>query len=774
MSSQRLCLKIKGTVQGVGFRPFVYRLAKELGLRGWVKNDVAGVVIEIEGDISQLNLFQAQLISEQPARSHIHSITSEWRDVVNDRDFQILASSQYFRDDEIKTAIILPDLATCEDCLQDIRDSQNRRDRYAFTNCTNCGPRYSIMTALPYDRHNTTMRNFVMCADCATEYDNPLDRRFHAQPNACPICGPQLELWDHDRQVVAAGDHALMETVQAIQKGQILAIKGLGGFHLVVDAANLEAITKLRERKHRPHKPLALMYPNLELLAQDCEVSELEMQLLQSVVAPIVLLKKRYVSVRPCIADQNAYIGAMLPYTPLHHLLMAELQTPIVATSGNRAEEPICIDNQEAIVNLGEIADLFLVHNRDIAQPVDDSIVRVIGDQSMVIRSARGLAPLAIDYPLYPQFLPTTNSRILAVGGHLKNTIALSFPQETEQSIILSQHIGDLGTTATLEHCQQIRQQLSDAYGFVPRAIACDLHPDYISSQYAQQLSQAWHIPLIPVQHHYAHVLANMADHQLQPEVLGIAWDGSGYGTDGTIWGGEFLKVTETGFERVAHLRRFKLLGGERAVKEPRRMALSLLWEVYGDLLWSIDSEVMRSVRQSFSQSELAILPTLLSKQNLMQTSSMGRLFDGVAALLGICEIVSFEGQAAIALESLCERTETTDFYQFDVKKNSELDWTGVISSILEDRLNYVDIATIAVKFHNTLVEMIVYMAMQVGLKQVVLTGGCFQNRYLMEKAIAKLTQLGFCAYGHRRIPANDAGLAVGQVIAAMMVLKIN
>jgi len=769
MGSQKLkllSLTIQGAVQGVGFRPFVYRLATELDLKGWVNNNAQGVAIEVEGNASQLHLFQERFQQEKPARSQIHSIISEWKEPLNYQTFEIRESSN---NSHKKTAVILPDIATCDDCLREIFDAANRRDRYPFTNCTNCGPRYSIISALPYDRHNTTMHDFQMCADCEAEYHNPLNRRFHAQPNACPRCGPHLELWNRDGKVLATGDRALLETAQAIRLGKILAIKGLGGFHLVVDAANLEAVTQLRKRKHRPHKPLALMYPNLESIQTDCQVSEVEAQLLRSPEAPIVLLQKLPHNNRlNLISPNNSCIGAMLPYTPLHHLLMAELQFPIVATSGNLSDEPICIDHQEAIANLGNIADLFLLHNRAIAQPVDDSVVRVISDRPVLFRRARGYAPSPIIISsLAPKGRKSKN--ILALGGHLKNTIAFSISNSIANSIVISQHIGDLETTKAFEHFQRIINQLSEAYEFHPEAIACDAHPDYLSSQYAQQLSQSLQIPLIPVQHHYAHVLAGMADNQLKPPVLGIAWDGTGYGTDGTMWGGEFLKVTNSGFERVAHLRKFKLLGGDKSAKEPRRVALGILWEMLGDRLWNRDLAPL----QAFTVAELAIFKTLLTKQSdIPQTSSMGRLFDAIASLLGICQIASFEGQAAIALENLCYAANTAESYKlnikFDVKNQGEIDWSPLIQAILEDRKTEIALETIAAKFHNTLVEAIAIVAKQVGIEQILLTGGCFQNQYLTERAMYKLQQAGFKPYCHHQIPPNDGGIAAGQIMAAL------
>ncbi|MEI6064581.1 MAG: carbamoyltransferase HypF, partial [Pseudanabaena sp. ELA748] len=720
-------------------------------------NNAQGVTIAVEGNREQLLLFQKRLQQQKPLRSRIEQIISEWGDPVYYQTFEIRESTNDLQINiHYKTAVIIPDIATCDDCVRDIFDTKNRRYNYPFTNCTNCGSRYSIIKALPYDRPNTTMQKFQMCLDCEAEYGHPLDRRFHAQPNACPRCGPQLELWDRHGQILV-GDRVILATADALRSGKIIAIKGLGGFQLVVDATNHAAIMELRNRKQRLHKPFALMYPNLESIQKDCQISALESQLLKSPESPIVLLQKWDKTIKPLVSNNN-YIGAMLPYTPLHHLLLRELQIPIVATSGNIASEPICIDNQEAIACLGDIADLFLVHNRDIAQPVDDSVVRVIGDRPMVLRRARGYAPTSI------RVSQDANKKILAMGGQFKNAIAISI----NNSIILSQYIGDLETTKAFEHFQKIIHQLSETYQFEPEAIACDAHPDYLSSLYAKQIAQSLQIPLIPVQHHHAHVLSAMVDHQLQPPVLGIAWDGLGYGTDGTIWGGEFLKITDFGFEHVAKLRKFSLLGGDKAAKEPRRVALSILWQIFGDRLWNLDLLAVKTLQQSFTSSELSLFKNLLkTDKNSPQTSSIGRLFDGVASLLNICQVSSFEGQAAIALEELCASIDTNTFYQLDVKDDGEIDWLNLIQSILEDIQNGLPIALIATRFHNSLVEVMLTIAQRIGLKQIVLTGGCFQNRYLTERAIQKLQKAGFQAYSHQNIPTNDGGLAIGQIIAA-------
>jgi len=762
MHLQRLRVTIHGAVQGVGFRPFVYRLANELRLHGWVRNSSQGVFLEVEGPPQTLDAFLLRLESEKPPRSYIHSLESSRLDSVGYQSFEIRESEET----GVKTAFILPDLATCRDCVQEIFDPKNRRYRYPFTNCTNCGPRFSIIEALPYDRPNTTMRNFLMCADCRAEYENPMDRRFHAQPNACPKCGPHLELWDRQGKIHASHDEALRRAAEVICRGGIVAIKGLGGFHLVVDARNEDAVVRLRQRKHREEKPFALMYPHLDLVKAHCEVSQPEARLLVSAESPIVLLRRRCGSVElaDSVAPRNPYLGIMLPYTPLHHLLMAELGFPVVATSGNLSDEPICTDEQEAQKRLGNIADLFLIHDRPIARHVDDSIVRVLLGRELVLRRARGYAPLPLHIRALTQ--PT-----LAVGAHLKNSIALSVGQQ----VFLSQHIGDLETAQAFAAFRRVAHDFERLYEAAPQRIACDLHPDYLSTKYARERK----LPLAPVQHHYAHVRSCMAENELDGPVLGISWDGTGYGPDGTIWGGEFLLATEHSFKRVAHLRRFPLPGGERAIQEPRRVALGLLYEIFGDAL--IDSTRAKSpsplLGQAFSSQELGILQAMLQKRiNCPLTSSAGRLFDAVAAMIGLRQETKFEGQAAMELEFALDGIQTNESYSFDLFQEPcddgeapwVVDWEPTIHAILQDVRQSVATGKISAKFHNTLVRMIVSVTQRVGVDRVVLTGGCFQNCYLTEQAIERLRQEGFRPYWHQRVPPNDGGIALGQIAAAV------
>ncbi len=834
----RLQLKIQGTVQGVGFRPFIYRLATELNLTGWVNNSVQGVCIEVEGLRENLEQFQRRLLQEKPPQSEIQSLDSVWLPTVGYSQFEINISESTTHAQ--KSAIVLPDLSTCSDCLKDIFDPENRRYQYPFTNCTNCGPRYSIIQALPYDRNHTTMATFTMCSDCQHEYDNPLNHRFHAQPNACPICGPQLELWNKNGDVITRFHEALKQAADIIRSGQILALKGLGGFLLIVDARNEIAVQNLRTRKRRPAKPLAVMYPNLEQVKQDCFVSELEEKLLCSPASPIVLLRRIFNQLKSdppypplakggeeqpptvppltklgdaikngissaeeqpqtvppfskgglggVISPENPYLGVMLPYTPLHHLLLAELNFPIVATSGNFASEPICIDGSEAVTRLNQIADFFLVHNRPIVRPVDDSVVRVIAGEEMVLRRARGYAPLPVPipeesigtdrFPFYqtnfslaqPSDLSIENSKkILALGGHLKNTIAIAFHQKA----FLSQHIGDLENPQALATFQEVINSLSNIYDFQPNVIVCDAHPDYYSTQFAEALSQQNpSIPLIRVQHHLAHIFSVIAEHHLQLPLLGIAWDGTGYGLDKTIWGGEFFQLTETKIQRIASFRLFPLPGGDKAVYEPRRIALGLLYELFGNSIFN--HEINLELMQSFTIQELKIIKTMLNRKlNTPLTSSVGRLFDGVAALLGMSQTVSFEGQAAMALEFAIDNLETDEYYPFEwylstqPLENGEninyFNWEATIKAILQDKINQKPLNLISAKFHNTLVEAVVEIAKKLGEKTITLSGGCFQNQYLIERTIKRLSQEKFQVYWSKKIPPNDGGLALGQ-----------
>jgi hydrogenase maturation protein HypF len=739
---------IRGAVQGVGFRPFVYRLASALGLAGWVRNAAQGVSIEVEGELQVLREFLHHLEADKPAICFIHSLEASFLDAEGYHGFEIRESSG-----GEKTALVLPDLATCPDCLREIDDPHDRRYRYPFTNCTHCGPRFSIIESLPYDRPGTSMKRFAMCPACEAEYHDPANRRFHAQPNACPECGPQLQLWGPAGIPLADGDLGLRQACQAIRQGAIVAVKGLGGFHLLVDARNETAVCELRRRKRREEKPLALMYPSVAAALADCVASEIELRLLRSPESPIVLLPRRASAqahaLAPSLAPRNPYLGVMLPYTPLHHLLLQELGFPVVATSGNLSEEPLCTDEHEAVRRLAGIADLFLVHNRPILRHVDDSIVREMAGRELVLRRARGFAPL-------PVFLRQALPPLLAVGPHQKNTVAISVGDQ----VFVSQHIGDLETTESLHAFERVNATFRELYALRPAAVACDLHPGYLSTQFARRLPER----VIAVQHHYAHVLACMAENAVSAPVLGVAWDGSGYGPDGTVWGGEFLRVTAAGCERVAHLRTFPLPGGERAVREPRRVALGVLWEILGD------EAFLRSTPagEAFSAEELRVLRSMLRQQlNTPRTSSAGRLFDAVASLAGVRQICAFEGQAAMELEFAAMETASEHSFPFALRESSGplvVDWEPTIRAVLEEKLP----APVAARaFHRTLAQTIVAVAERAGETRVVLSGGCFQNRCLTELTIASLERAGFQAYWHQRIPPNDGGIALGQLVGA-------
>lgn len=749
---QRLRVNIRGAVQGVGFRPFVYRLATSLGLKGWVSNGVQGVSIEMEGPSEILQTFLVRLEKEKPAHAFIQGLESAYLDSKGYAVFEIRPSSK----DGLKIAIALPDIATCPQCLRELFDPTDRRYHYPFINCTHCGPRYSIIEALPYDRANTTMKNFRMCRRCQEEYENPMDRRFHAQPNACPDCGPQLQCWDSGQKTLADKDIALRLAAQAIRDGRVVAMKGIGGFQFLTNARDRAAAQRLRQRKRRDEKPFAIMCPSLEAVRQLCDVSPLEERLLLSSEAPIVLLKKR-ASCEICdlVAPRNPNLGVMLPYSPLHHLLMAELGIPIVATSGNISEEPICISEIDAVTRLCGIADLFLVHNRPIARYVDDSLLRVVMGRELVIRRARGYAPLPIT-------LREEAPPLLAVGAHLKNTVAVT----AGKSVFVSQHIGDLQTVPAYNAFERTIKDLGTLYQLSPEAVACDLHPNYLSTRYAEQSS----LPVLHVQHHYAHVLSCMAENELEPPVLGISWDGTGCGLDKSIWGGEFLTIKEDSFERFAHFRTFPLPGGEKAIEEPARCAMGLLYEIYGEETFGRAELTPYHV---FSDLERTILKTMLKQEvNTPRTSSVGRLFDAVASLLGLRQEVRFEAQAAMELEFAAAAHETDETYPLWIHPVEGdgliVDWEPMIRAILRGLQQALPAGLIAKRFHNALAEAIVEVAKHSKEERIVLSGGCFQNRILTERTVQRLTEEKFRVYWHQRIPPNDGGIALGQIMAAL------
>jgi len=740
----RIKISVKGAVQGVGFRPFIYKLANSLGLKGYVLNTPQGVIIESEGENNLLAEFAERIKSEKPPVSIIQDISVEKLPLNNYKNFEIRKSDLSGSPE----AIVLPDIATCKNCIEEIFDKNNRRYLYPFTNCTNCGPRYSIIESLPYDRSRTTMKIFSMCPECKEEYVNPDDRRFHAQPNACPVCGPHVELWHPDGRILNTQNEAILETIELIKEGKIIAIKGLGGFHLVTDAMNTDAIKRLRKNKNREEKPFALMYPDTGSVKKDCDVSEEEEKLLLSVQAPIVILKRKTNCKIPDeIACSNPNLGIMLPYTPLHHIIMHYLKRPVVATSGNFSEEPICTDENEAIIKLKGIADLFLVHNRPIYRYVDDSVARIIMNEKVTLRRARGYAPM-------PVIINSENPKqILSVGGHLKNTIAVS----KGSKVFVSQHIGDLETAESYNCFCNTIDKFREIYKIEPDVAVCDLHPDYLSSKYAKENFKKTE----SVQHHVSHVLSVIAEHEITGPLLGISWDGAGFGTDRTIWGGEFIRFEEDGFKRVAHLKRFRLPGGESSFKDIYKSAFGLLFEIYGD-------NAVNYIPRNITQKDSGILLRMLKKGiNSPECSSAGRLFDAVASILDLKQRVNFEGQAAMELEFLTDGTCSGENYGYFIENIDECyiaDWTPMVRQIIRDKKNNISGNIISVKFHNTLVKIIVDIAKLVDEKNVALSGGCFQNKYLLENSIKELRNNGFNVLWNKEVPANDGGISLGQI----------
>lgn len=777
---QRVQVTVEGTVQGVGFRPFVYRLARELELSGWVTNTRSGVLIEAEGEGGDIESFLGRLKQEAPASAMIEAMNTSSIPVVDEKYFSIVPSAETGQ----RALVIPPDLATCSDCQRELVDPNDRRFQHPFITCTQCGPRYSMISAVPYERANTTMAAFELCHACGVEYSTESDRRFHAEPIACPACGPRVALWNEQGQEVATGEGALHRLQMMFEEGLIVAVKGLGGFQLWVDAKSDEAVGRLRDRKRRAEKPFAVLFPSVEVVRGYCLLSSDEEALLCSPQAPIVLTRRRQeTDIADAVAPGNPYLGVMLPTTPLHHLLMASLQRPVVATSGNRSEEPIVTDEREALVRLNGIADAFLVHDRSIARPVDDSVVLVMdgtldrndrGEVGMpkpeviILRRARGYVPQAIRWS--DDLVDGVQGPVLAVGGHLKNTVAVL----RENRVVLSQHLGDLSTVEADKAFRQAVADLQQLLQVMPQAIACDLHPDYRSTGFARQLAATLSVPLTPVQHHHAHVASCMAEHRLNGDVLGIAWDGAGYGGDGQVWGGECLIASYRQFTRFASLRPFRLIGGEAAMKEPGRSTAALLWELMGE---AMQEHHVPSWNVSHGQREKF---TSLLRSGIASpwTTSMGRLFDAVASLTGLCRETSFEGQAAMAVQFAAERGMETqggrgEGYSMDLVPSENpgtkwmLDWRPMLSTMLDDLRRGCRLGQIAARFHVGLAAATVHVAQAAGLPRVVLTGGCFQNRLLLSLVRRRLKGAGFEVYSHSLVPPNDGGLSLGQAVVA-------
>jgi hydrogenase maturation protein HypF len=759
----RTKILVKGIVQGVGFRPFVYNLAKSSNLKGYVINSSKGVIIEIEGDNS--DTFIDRLTKEAPPLSQIMSVDVISMPYHGYRDFQIMES-----EDEGSFTLISADVSVCKDCFEELLDRNDRRYLYPFINCTNCGPRYTITKSIPYDRPNTTMCVFKMCPDCEKEYHNPADRRFHAQPNACPVCGPNVTLISNQHSAIS---NPIGGTIELLKQGKIVAIKGLGGFHIACDATNEEAVNRLRLKKRKSNKPFALMAPDVETIKKFCEVSKKEEDILISNKRPIVLLNKLQNSLPDAVSPNNPCIGFMLPYTPLHYLLFyypfnsaPSMSTTnnfdaLVMTSGNISEEPIVIDNKEAVSKLSGIADAFLVHNRDIFMRVDDSVVR-FQKSFHFIRRSRGYVP-------DPILLHEDGPEVLGCGADVKNIFTL-----TKGSFAIpSQHIGDMENYETLIFFEESLKNLKDVYRVKPVALAYDLHPMYLSTQWALRQEG---IKKIGIQHHYAHVASVMAEMGMKEEVIGVSFDGSGYGTDGNLWGGEFLIAGMNGFKRVCHLKYIPLPGGEVAIKEPWRITVSYIKDVAGNETMSYLKSIGFTERYGNKRIE-DILKIVDKKQFSPLSSGAGRIFDAVSALIGVCDKNTFEGEAAIALEAIT-KPDVVDDYPVDIKFKDvmEIDFSHTALRIINDLAKGEDKGIISSRFHNTLVNAIARVVEKLSsmysIKNVVLCGGVFQNIYLLERTVNRLQSIGMVVHIHEKVPTNDAGVSLGQAYIIREMIK--
>ena len=749
---KRICCDIRGIVQGVGFRPFVYKLARQFELTGWVCNNSGGVILEVEGTDEDVNSFVEGMRIDAPPLATINTLEC--------RDIAVVGSNHFeIRDSEAggNTIEISPDWDVCPDCLKELFDPEDRRYRYPFITCTNCGPRYTIITGTPYDRPLTTMAPFVMCSLCQAEYDDPSDRRFHAQPNGCPVCGPELLIKATTGKILN-GD-PLASAVKLLTEGNILAVKGTGGYHLAVDASNDEAVRRLRQRKHRDEKPFALMASGLEEIRLFACPDPFEERLLSSHERPIVLVPKRDdYTLSAAVAPANGYSGVMLPGTPLQYLLLRGNFPALVMTSGNLSDEPIAYRDEDAGERLKDVADYILSHDRLIHTRMDDSVIRVFQGNPLFLRRSRGYAPGAVP-------LPTSQRSILAVGAELKGTICLTRGDRA----FLSQHIGDLKNPEILASLEEVETHLRTILKIEPEAVAHDLHPDYLSTRWAQGNKV---LPLLGVQHHHAHLASCMAENGLEGEVIGIIFDGTGYGADGSIWGGEFLVGGYTTFRRAGHLSQLPLPGGDAAIREPFRMALSWLREAYGPSAFELPLPFIAVL----SKEEQKLFDLMIERRiNSPLTSSCGRLFDAAAAILGVRSIVSYEGQAAIELEGLAERGRNLPEFPFSMKRDKDgpfmLDFAPAVRALTEAMLAGEDRASLARTFHLTLAqgaaEICGLIREGTGLNNVVLSGGVFQNKLLAEGVHELLTGRDFQVFTHRLVPPNDGGLALGQAIIA-------
>lgn len=746
---------IKGIVQGVGFRPFIHKLVQNYNLSGWVLNSNQGVEMDVEGKTEELNNFISDIKDKLPPLARIENIEVNQLPLIGYKGFSIKKS---ITKEENGFVLVSPDISICEDCLQELFDPRNQRFRYPFVNCTNCGPRFTIIKDIPYDRGKTTMRVFEMCPQCQSEYENIEDRRYHAQPNACADCGPQVSLYQNKRKLESVGP--IEKAVKLLKEGKIGAIKGLGGFHLACDATNNKAVAKLRRLKNREAKPFAIMSFNLEKIKKYCKLGKKEEEWLINRARPIVLLKKKEDSlISSLVAPRNNYLGVMLPYTPLHYLLLKDNFTALIMTSGNIADQPIIGDNQEALEKLDSIADFFLLHNRDIFNRCDDSVLKIINSDNMFFRRSRGYVP-------YPIILDFKLKEVLALGGELKNTISFS----KENYVFLSQYLGDLKSVETLSFLKKSIASLKKMFRINPEIIACDLHPDYLSTQYAEEIGAKKGLKVVKVQHHHAHIVSCMVENNIKEKVIGVAYDGTGYGDDGKIWGGEFLLCDLKEYLRVGHLKYCSLPGGDKAIMEPWRMTYSYLYSIYGPKAKTLDINFI----QRMDYDKLSIIEKMIDKNiNSPLTSSCGRLFDAISSLIGIRDEISYEGQAAMELESFCA-SGIKERYKFCIYKEGMefiIDPQEIFIEIIKDLKEGIDKKIMAAKFHNTVAEFTLNLCGKIrensGINKIALSGGVFQNKYLTEKVVSLLEDKGFKVYTQSKVPPNDGGISLGQAVVA-------
>lgn len=753
-------ISLTGVVQGVGFRPFIFRQGHTHHLTGTVCNTVSGVFIEAEGTEADLQSFIQSIPKKKPPNAVISSLKIILRKGIGKRNhstFQILTSSHT----GTRTVMVPPDLDLCKECLAELFTPGNRRYLYPFINCTNCGPRYTIIKGLPYDRPATSMKSFPLCPECALEYENPLDRRFHAQPNACPICGPKLSLCDTQGRIIA-GD-PLVQTQTMLSQGKIVAIKGIGGFHLAVDAKNKTAVKRLRKLKLRPDKPFALMAKNLQAVEKLAAVTPFEHKLITSTEKPIVLLEKLTPFALPAtIAPNQRYIGVMLPYSPVHHLLFNNTDLScLVMTSGNMSEEPIIIDNEEAYKRLNKITDYFLTHNRDILTSNDDSVVKAVNNRHLFLRRSRSYAPVPLCFAF-------DAGQTLAVGGAMKNTICLT----RGSRYYLSQHLGNLEHFESIKHFEAVIKHLEEILLIKPDLIVHDLHPDYPSSQYARQAG----VQTVGVQHHHAHTVSCLVENELDGPVLAITLDGTGYGPDGTIWGGEVLIADHLNYTRAAHLSQFKLPGGDLAVKNPWRTAIGCLYQTLGDSIFASNHPLVLHHKDNLS----TLITMIENGLNSPVTSSCGRLFDSVAAITGLRHSSTYEGQAATEVEMAISKPDDS-LYSFEINQDSGLlvlHWEPMIQEILADQTKNIPTGLISNRFHNTLVALFTQVCIQLRkterINSVTLTGGVFQNGTLLKRLTRSLSEQDFEVYSHHKVPPNDGGLCLGQAVIGRAQVREN